>query len=101
MAGNPPNRVGGTPREGLAGLVRARARHLPGGRVICLSCRMGHKIVSSLDGGREGISANWEILSCTPPMDNADCMHCPAGVLGGKLNSVLIVSTILVPTKST
>ena len=32
VTGNPPNRVGGTPREGLAGLVRARARHGPSSR---------------------------------------------------------------------
>ena len=32
VAGNPPNRVGGTPREGLAGLVRARARRGPSSR---------------------------------------------------------------------
>ena len=29
VTGNPPNRVGGTPIEGLAGLVRARARRGP------------------------------------------------------------------------
>ena len=32
VTGNPPNRVGGTPIEGLAGLVRARARRGPSSR---------------------------------------------------------------------